>query len=99
VGRQASPPHRPNPDGPVRYPLKFVIGPSPNQVTARPVPVAPLTCAHLRLKAEWHLIQAKKDSFPETFGTDPTDITLLTYILPFNPDAGEMIRVVARIPR
>jgi hypothetical protein len=45
------------------------------------------------------LIQAKKDSFPETFGTDPTDITLLAYILPFNPDAGEMIRVVARIPR
>jgi hypothetical protein len=44
------------------------------------------------LEFVFNLDPTKKESFPGTFGTDPTDDTLLIYTLPFNSGAGEMIK-------
>lgn len=40
----------------------------------------------------FNLDPTKKESFPGTFGTDPSDEAFLSYTLPFNSDAGEMIK-------
>lgn len=39
-----------------------------------------------------NLNPTRKESVPGSFKTDPEDEALLTYTLPFNPDAGEMIK-------
>ncbi len=44
------------------------------------------------LEFVFNLDPTKKETFPGTFGTDPLDEAFLTYTLPFNTDAGEMIK-------
>lgn len=44
------------------------------------------------LEFVFNLNPTQKESIPGSFKTDPENETMLTYILPFNPDAAEMIK-------